>query len=50
MIGLRKKNASFSIENQILRAEIERSKRAILSAQNQFEQVVRSHSDRLLYL
>ena len=40
MIGLRKKNASFSIENQILRAEIERSKRAILSAQNQFEQVV----------
>ena len=35
-----KKNASFSIENQILRAEIERSKRAILSAQNQFEQVV----------
>ena len=40
MIGLRKKNASFSIENQILRAEIERSKHAILSAQNQFEQVV----------
>ena len=40
MIGLRKKNASFSIENQILRAEIERSKRAILSAHNQFEQVV----------
>ena len=40
MIGLRKKNASFSIENQILRAEIVRSKRAILSAQNQFEQVV----------
>ena len=40
MIGFRKKNASFSIENQILRAEIERSKRAILSAQNQFEQVV----------
>lgn len=40
MIGLRKKNTSFSIENQILRAEIERSKRAILSAQNQFEQVV----------
>lgn len=40
MIGLREKNASFSIENQILRAEIERSKRAILSAQNQFEQVV----------
>ena len=40
MIGLRKKNAAFSIENQILRAEIGRSKRAILSAQNQFEQVV----------
>ena len=40
MIGLKKKNTSFSVENQLLRTEIERSKRAILSAQNQFEQVV----------
>lgn len=40
MIGLKKKAPALSPEARKLRREIEHSKRAILSAQNQFEQVV----------
>ena len=40
MIGLRKKPLLLSPETKKLRGEIERSKRAIITAQNHFEQVV----------
>ncbi len=40
MIGLRKKALFLSPEAKKLRREIEHSKRAIIAAQNHFEQVV----------
>ena len=40
MIGLLKKPLLLSPETKKLRGEIERSKRAIITAQNHFEQVV----------